>query len=70
MNKKFQLVAIEAKMNTTDFDAGSYYMATLDWMQTLCKLILRKCAGKVECILTEGGETQGDLIRKHFVVAQ
>ena len=70
MNEKFKLLALEAKMGTADFDAGSYYVATPDQMQTLCELIVRECAGKVEYILAEGGKTQGDLIREHFGVEQ
>ena len=68
MNDKFKLLALEAKMGTADFDAGSYYVATPDRMQKLCELIVRECAGKVEYILAEGGKTQGDLIREHFGV--
>ena len=70
MNEKFKLLALEAKMGTADFDAGSYYVATPDKMQKLCELIVRECADKVEYILAEGGKTQGDLIREHFGVEQ
>ena len=68
MNEKFKLLALEAKMGTADFDAGSYYVATPAMMQQFCELIVRECAGKVEYILAEGGKTQGDLIREHFGV--
>jgi hypothetical protein len=44
MNEKFKQLALEAKMGTADFDAGSYYVATPDRMQTLCKLIVQECA--------------------------
>ena len=44
MNEKFRLLALEAKMGTADFDAGSYYVATPDRMQKLCELIVRECA--------------------------
>jgi hypothetical protein len=44
MNEKFKLLALEAKMGTADFDAGSYYVATPDQMQKLCELIVRECA--------------------------
>ena len=47
MNEKFKLLALEAKMGTADFDAGSYYVATPDQMQKLCELIVRKCAEQV-----------------------
>jgi hypothetical protein len=70
MNEKFKLLALEAKMGTADFDAGSYYVATPAMMQQFCELIVRECAGKVEYILAEGGKTQGDLIREHFGVEQ
>jgi hypothetical protein len=45
MNEKFRLLALDAKMGTADFDAGSYYVATPDRMQKLCELIVRECAG-------------------------
>jgi hypothetical protein len=48
MNEKFKLLALEAKMGTADFDAGSYYVATPAMMQQFCELIVRECAGKVE----------------------
>ena len=70
MNEKFKLLALEAKMGTADFDAGSYYVATPAMMQQFCELIVQECAGKVEYILAEGGKTQGDLIREHFGVEQ
>jgi len=43
MNEKFKLLALEAKMGTADFDAGSYYVATPDRMQLFAELIVRKC---------------------------
>jgi hypothetical protein len=43
MNEKFRLLALEAKMGTADFDAGSYYVATPDKMQKLCELIVKEC---------------------------
>ena len=30
------------------------------------ELIVRECANQVDWILTEGGKTQGDLIKQHF----
>ena len=47
MNEKFKLLALEAKMGTADFDAGSYYVATPDKMQKLCELIVRECIEQV-----------------------
>jgi hypothetical protein len=47
MNEKFKLLALEAKMGTADFDAGSYYVATPAMMQKLCELIVRECAKQV-----------------------
>ena len=47
MNEKFKQLALEAKMATADFDAGSYYVATPDQMQKLCELIVRECASQV-----------------------
>jgi hypothetical protein len=43
MNEKFKQLALEAKMGTADFDAGSYYVATPDRMQKLCELIVKEC---------------------------
>jgi hypothetical protein len=50
MNEKFKLLALEAKMGTADFDAGSYYVATPDQMQKLCELIVRECVGVVDYV--------------------
>ena len=47
MNEKFKLLALEAKMGTADFDAGSYYVATPAMMQQFCELIVRECAEQV-----------------------
>ena len=47
MNEKFKLLALEAKMGTADFDAGSYYVATPDKMQKLCELIVRECCKEI-----------------------
>ena len=44
MNKKFKLLALEAKMGTADFDAGSFYVATPDRMQLFAELIVQECA--------------------------
>ena len=44
MNEKFKLLALEAKMGTADFDAGSYYVATPDRMQLFAELIVQECA--------------------------
>ena len=43
MNEKFKLLALEAKMGTADFDAGSFYVATPDKMQRFAELIVREC---------------------------
>ena len=44
MNDKFKQLALEAKMGTADFDAGSYYVATPDRMQLFAESIVRECA--------------------------
>ena len=44
MNEKFKQLALEAKMGTADFDAGSYYVATPDRMQLFAELIVQECA--------------------------
>lgn len=38
------------------------------FQEKFAELIVRECAGKVDWILTEGGRTQGDLIKQHFGV--
>jgi hypothetical protein len=43
MNDKFKQLALEAKMGTADFDAGSYYVATPDRMQLFAESIVREC---------------------------
>jgi hypothetical protein len=45
MNDKFKQLALQAKMGTADFDAGSYYVATPAMMQQFCELIVQECAG-------------------------
>ena len=44
MNDKFKQLALEVKMGTADFDAGSYYVATPDRMQLFAELIVQECA--------------------------
>ena len=44
MNDKFKMLALQAKMGTADFDAGSYYVATPDRMQLFAESIVRECA--------------------------
>ena len=48
MNEKFKQLALEAKMGTADFDAGSYYVATPDRMQQFAQLIVQECINKIE----------------------
>jgi hypothetical protein len=48
MNDKFKQLALEAKMGTADFDAGSYYVATPDRMQLFAELIVRECMSIVK----------------------
>ena len=38
----------------------------VDNSEKLAELIVRECANQVDWILTEGGKTQGDLIKQHF----
>ena len=38
----------------------------IDNSEKLAELIVRECANQVDWILTEGGKTQGDLIKQHF----
>ena len=44
MNEKFKQLALQAKMGTADFDAGSYYVATPDCMQQFAESIVQECA--------------------------
>ena len=44
MNDKFKQLALQARMGTADFDAGSYYVATPDRMQLFAESIVRECA--------------------------
>ena len=49
MNDKFKQLALQAKMGTADFDAGSYYVATPDRMQRFAELIVRECMRMCDC---------------------
>jgi len=64
MNEKFKQLALEAKMATADFDAGSYYVATPDRMQLFAELIVRECA--LAGLETHGNYDVHDDILKHF----
>ena len=73
MNEKFKLLALEAKMGTADFDAGSYYVATPAMMQQFCELIVRECAEQV--ITGPNGPAHYAVeaalrLKKHFGVEQ
>lgn len=70
MNEKFKLLALEAKMGTADFDAGSYYVATPDKMQKLCELIVQECAKVVDEPTSEPHSSYGLKIKTHFGVEQ
>ena len=47
MNEKFKQLALEAKMGTADFDAGSFYVGTPDRMQRFAELIVLECANAI-----------------------
>ena len=65
MNEKFKQLALEAKMGTADFDAGSYYVATPHRMQQFAESIVMECTK----ILADNGEFRGCvIIGKHFRV--
>ena len=73
MNEKFKQLALEAKMGTADFDAGSYYVATPDRMQKLCELIVKECASMAESFHHHQYDFTGNLelhefIKTHFGV--
>ena len=68
MNEKFKLLALEAKMGTADFDAGSYYVATPAMMQKLCELIVRECAD-VAFLEANSRKTQRAVLQ-HFGVEE
>jgi len=67
MNEKFKQLALEAKMSTADFDAGSYYVATPDRMQLFAELIVRECAD-IATINQYQPSTAGTYVLKHFEV--
>ena len=56
MNEKFKLLALEAKMGTADFDAGSYYVATPAMMQQLCELIVLEMCKELDKAQWDKGE--------------
>ena len=67
MNEKIRQLALQAKIGTADFDAGSYYVATPDRMQEFAQLIIWECTGICEDIGTEGdGQNCVDAINDHF----
>ena len=70
MNEKFKLLALEAKMGTADFDAGSYYVATPDRMQKLCELIVRECADVGSKFSMAHPEDIRYQIKRHFGVEE
>jgi hypothetical protein len=84
MNEKFKLLALQAKMGTADFDAGSYYVATPDQMQRFAELIVRECVQVCEPILdepyedmtefgkglVEGQDVAIERIKEHFGVEE
>ena len=78
MNDKFKQLALKVKMGTADFDAGSYYVATPDQMQTLCELIVQECVAVVEggSFLHDQAPTAqfarecSSAIKRHFEVEQ
>ena len=74
MNEKFKQLALEAKMGTADFDAGSYYVATPDRMQLFAESIVRECADQLIKWKNEpfpyDSEFGARLIKQHFGVEQ
>jgi hypothetical protein len=77
MNEKFKQLALQAKMGTADFDAGSYYVAGPDKMQQFAELIVNECADLFPnvyvSIETDHGHTSviaANYIKKHFGVEQ
>jgi hypothetical protein len=74
MNEKFKQLALEAKMATADFDAGSYYVATPDRMQLFAESIVRECADQLIKWKNEpfpyDPEFGARLIKQHFGVEQ
>jgi hypothetical protein len=67
MNERIRQLALQAKIGTADFDAGSYYVATPDRMEKFAELIIAECTGICEDIGTEGdGQNCVDAINDHF----
>ena len=67
MNERIKELAEQA---TTRIDPSAHDGVCWDFdKEKFAELIVRECASKVDWILTEGGKTQGDLIREHFGIA-
>ena len=63
MNERIQQLASEAGL-LFQRDKLSYEE------RKFAELIVKECANQVDWILTEGGKTQGDLIKEHLGVEQ
>ena len=63
MNLRIKELAEQAGYTKDMFCIGHWNMPEC---KKFAQLIVEECASKVDWILTEGGKTQGDLIREHF----
>ena len=68
MNDKFKQLALQAKMATADFDAGSYYVATPAMMQQFCELIVQDLIERVEILEQDSRNHISYNLKKHYEV--
>jgi hypothetical protein len=67
MNERIKQLAEQAGYMEDCFGIGHWDMPEC---KKFAQLIVEECAEQVDWILAEGGKTQGDLIKKHFGVAE
>jgi hypothetical protein len=70
MNEKFKQLALEARMATADFDAGSYYVATPEQMQLFVESIVRECARLANEETSLPYDSYGEKIKQNFGIEQ
>jgi hypothetical protein len=71
MNERIKNLAnIWANRRAEDEKLGITYTFSEPALERFTEMIVKKCAGKVDWILAEGGKTQGDLIKEYFGVEE
>lgn len=67
MNKRIQELAEQAGLVFWELSGDvDWRQADKETLANFAELIVEDCATLVDWILTEGGKTQGDVIREHF----